>query len=34
MKSLCEDGWWWKRSVREMYRSKEDVADSFMVFSS
>lgn len=35
MKSLCEDGGWWKGCVREMYRSGEDVADdSFMAFSS
>ena len=34
MKSLCEDGWWWKGCVREMYRSGEEVADSFMAFSS
>lgn len=26
--------WWWKVCAREMYRSGEDVADSFMAFSS
>lgn len=25
--------WWWKGCAREMYRSGEDVADSFMAFS-